>query len=59
MSTSLRSAVARLPERYGAVIELDLAETDLAESARRLGLNVATPMTRRMRARRRLAMLKH
>jgi RNA polymerase sigma-70 factor (ECF subfamily) len=58
MAARLRSAAAKLPEKYRSVFHLlELEELSIAETARRLGLNVSTVKTRRMRARRRVARL--
>jgi RNA polymerase sigma-70 factor, ECF subfamily len=55
IAARLRSAAARLPEKYRAIVEMDLLEIGSAESARRLGVNIATVKTRRLRARKRMA----
>lgn len=52
----VRSAAARLPEKYRSVFRLlEIEEISVAETARRLRLNISTVKTRRMRARRRIA----
>jgi RNA polymerase sigma-70 factor (ECF subfamily) len=54
----LRSAVARLPERYRIVILLrDLEELSLVEVAQRLGLTITAAKARHWRARREMAKL--
>lgn len=55
LAAKLHSAVEQLPTKYQAVFRLDLQEVGVQESARRLGLNVATVKIRRSRARRRIA----
>jgi RNA polymerase sigma-70 factor, ECF subfamily len=58
MVARLHSAAAKLPEKYRTVFHLlELEELSVAETAKQLGLNVATVKTRRMRARNRLMKL--
>jgi RNA polymerase sigma-70 factor (ECF subfamily) len=58
MAGLLHSAAARLPEKYRTVFYLlELEELSIAETAKRLGLNISTVKTRRMRARRRIVSL--
>jgi RNA polymerase sigma-70 factor (ECF subfamily) len=61
MAARLHSAAEKLPEKYRTVFHLlEFEELSIGETARRLGLNIATVKTRRMRARRRIAtLLKH
>jgi RNA polymerase sigma-70 factor (ECF subfamily) len=58
MAARLHSAAARLPEKYRKVFHLlELEELSIAETAKRLGLNISTVKTRRMRARNRIVRL--
>jgi RNA polymerase sigma-70 factor (ECF subfamily) len=58
MAARLHSAAAKLPEKYRTVFHLlELEELSVAETAKQLGLNIATVKTRRMRARRRIVKL--
>lgn len=55
LAEKLHWAAERLPVKYRAIFQLDLQEVSAGETARRLGMNVATVKTRRLRARRRIA----
>lgn len=58
MAARLHCAAEKLPEKYRTVLRLlEFEELSIGETAQRLGLNIATVKTRRMRARRKIATL--